>query len=72
MKLQFVDFRSPLIHEILQSYSTSKPTTGRHVLGSKPTRLTARHFPPLVLQTTNRKNPQKICIVCAHTNRRPK
>ncbi|CAF3240747.1 unnamed protein product [Rotaria sp. Silwood2] len=71
-KLQFIDFRLQLIREILQVYSTPKPTTGRHMLGSNPTRLTARHFPSLVPQTTDRQNPQKICVVCAHASRRPK
>ncbi len=70
-KLQFIDFRLQLTRAILQIYSTPKPTAGRHVLGSNPTRLTARYFPSLVPQTTERTNPQKICVVCAHTSRRP-
>ncbi len=69
---ELVDFRLQLIREILQSYHIPKPTIGRPVHGYKPTRLTARHFPSLVPQTTERKTPQKQCVVCVHTNRRPK
>ena len=60
---QLVDFRLKLIREILQSYHTPKTTIGRPVLGCKPTRLTDRHFPTLVPQTTERKNLQRKCFV---------
>jgi hypothetical protein len=69
---ELVDFRLQLIREILQSYHIPKPSIGRSVQGYKPTRLTARHFLSLVPQTTERKTPQKQCVVCAHINRRPK
>ncbi|CAF3360073.1 unnamed protein product [Rotaria sp. Silwood2] len=69
---QSVDFHLQLIHEILQTYHTPKPTIGRSVHGCKPTRLTGRHFPTLVPQTTERKNPQRKCFVCANTNRKPR
>ncbi len=54
---ELVDFRLQLIREILQSYHIPNPTIGRPVHGYKPTRLTARHFPSLISQTTGRKTP---------------
>ncbi|CAF3603311.1 unnamed protein product [Rotaria sordida] len=69
---QLVDFRLQLIREILQTYHTLKPIIGRSVHGCKPTRLTGRHFPTIVPQTTERKNSQRKCFVCANTNRKPR
>jgi len=69
-RLQLVDFRLQLIREILYTYHTLKTTIGGPIQGWKPTRLTARHFPSLVPQRTERKNPQKICTACAHTKKK--
>ncbi|CAF1017113.1 unnamed protein product [Rotaria sp. Silwood1] len=71
-KRKFVDYRLQLIREILQTYSVPKPTIGRPALTNLPTRLTGRHFPSLIPQTTNKENPQRKCVVCAHTDRRPR
>ncbi len=65
------DFPLQLVRKILQAYHIPKTTIGRLIQSWKPTRLTARHFPFLVPQTTERKNPQKISVVCAHTENRP-
>lgn len=53
------------------TYSAPKPKIGRPALTNQPIRLTARHFPSLVPQTTERENPQRKCVVCARPSRRP-
>jgi hypothetical protein len=69
-KMRFADYRLQLIRGMLETYSTPKLTIGRPAVTYPPTRLTARHFPCLIPQTTQRKAPQKFCVVCAHTDRR--
>ncbi|CAF2785883.1 unnamed protein product [Rotaria sp. Silwood2] len=71
-KRKFVDYRLQLIHEVLQTYTVPKPTIGRPALTDQPTRLTGRHFPSLVPETTNRQTRPRKCVVCAHTTRRPR
>ena len=70
--IKFSDYRLQLIREILQTHSAPKSKIGRPALTNQPIRLTARHFPSLVPQTAERENPQRKCVVCAHTSRRPR
>ena len=70
-KLLLIDFRLQLMREVIQNYHTPKATTGPSVLGCKPTRFTARHFPSLVPKQRKEKSSNK-CVVCAHANRGPR
>ena len=70
-KTKLLDYRWQLIREIFQIYSVPKPKIGRLSLTNQPTRFSAKYFPSLVPQTTDRTNPQEKCVVYAHTSRRP-
>ena len=71
-KIKFLDYRLQLIREIIQIYNILKSKIGHSSLTNQPIGLiSARHFPSLESQATDRTNPQKKCVACAHTSRRP-
>jgi len=63
------DFRLDIIRGLLTKYGPQRPITiGRAPTRDSPLRLTARHFPPLIPQTSQSKEPQKKCGVCTSHN----
>ena len=69
---QLSDFRLEIIREILTKYGPQRPSTvGRLSTRASPLHLTARHFPSIIPQTLQSKQPQRKCVVCiSHNTRR--
>ena len=68
---QLSDFRLEIIREILTKYGPQRPSTvGRPSTRASPLRLTARHFPSIIPQTLQSKQPQGKCVVCTSHNTR--
>ena len=66
---QLSDFRLEIIRQILTKYGPQRSSTiGRPSTRDSPLRLTARHFPSLIPQTLQSKQPQRKCVVCASHN----
>ena len=60
------DFRLDLIREILTQFGSQRSTTiGRPPARPPSLRLTARHFPALIPQTTQLEQPRRRCVVCS-------
>ena len=72
--IQFGDFRTELIRQLIERYAEPKHPIGRPIIGDNPTRLTARHFPSLdpATATATENLGRRACIVCNHTSRREK
>lgn len=65
--ISLADFQLTLINEILQKYKSSVKTTpskGKKII-STDSRLSERHFPDLIPQTSSKKQRRK-CFVCSH------
>ncbi len=63
--LHLSDFRLEIIRGILTKYGSQRPTTiGKPLTRDSPLRFTARHFPSLIPQTSQPKQPQRKCVVC--------
>ena len=72
VKPQLAEFRLQLIRELYELYGSQRPNfTGRPTTDI-PLRLTARHFPSLIPSSAIKKSPQRKCIVCSSSTRRPK
>ena len=65
--LNLSDFRLEIIRGILTKYRSQRPTTiGRLSTRDSPLRLTARHFPSLIPQASQSKQPQRKCVLSVH------
>ena len=62
---QLSDFRPEIIREILTKYGPQRPSTR-----ASPLRLIARHFPSIIPQILQSKQPQRKCVVCTSHNTR--
>ena len=70
--IQFGDFRTELIRQLIERYAEPNHPIGRPIIGDNPIRLTARHFPSPVPATATGNTGRRACIVCNHTSRREK
>ena len=60
------DFRLDLIREILTKFGPQRSITiGRPLARPSSLRLTARHFPALIPQTSQLEQPRRQCVVCS-------
>jgi len=65
--ISLANFQLTLVNEILQKYKSSVKTTpskGKKII-STDSRLSERHFPDLIPQTSSKKQRRK-CFVCSH------
>lgn len=67
-KLYLPKYRLNLIHQILEAHLALRILPGRKVSDDNPNRHVARHYPSIIIPSTDKKkNPQKKCHIHAIT-----
>ncbi|KAG8174874.1 hypothetical protein JTE90_020606 [Oedothorax gibbosus] len=61
--LSHLDFRLELVTELIKTYGDTKVSSH----SASGDRLTGRHFPSSIEPTLKKKNPTRVCVVCALT-----
>lgn len=71
-QIPLAKFQLELIRQMIEKYKkkNSNSRGGRPSSGDVPNRLIDRHFPSLVPGSSGRRNRQRVCYVCAHTQRK--